>query len=62
MDTPEVKTESVSEVVFTNGQLLELVRTHYGTHVVPADAEVMGHYPRGSPLEGIRFTWRTPVG
>lgn len=58
---PAIKTEKVSEVVFTNRQLLELVRTHYGADVVPAHAEVRGHYPNGSPLEGLVFRWSTPV-
>lgn len=59
-ENPQIKTEKVSEVVFTNRQLLELVRTHYGAAVVPADAEVRGHFPVGK-LEGLKFVWRSPV-
>lgn len=58
MTTPEIKTEIVSEVLFTNAQLVELVRTHYGPEVVPLNADVKGHYPHGSPLEGIKFVWK----
>lgn len=59
-ENPQINTEKVSEVVFTNAQLLELVRTHYGPDVVPVNAEIKGHYPHGSPLEGLKFIWRTP--
>ncbi len=59
-ENPQIKTEKVSEVVFTNAQLLELVRTHYGPDVVPVNAEIKGHYPHGSPLEGLKFIWRMP--
>lgn len=63
MTKPAIKTETVSEVVFTNSQLVELIRTYYGKDLVPLNAEVKGHYPHGSPLEGLRFTWRAlPVG
>jgi hypothetical protein len=60
MTTPEIKTETVSEVVFMNSQLIELIRTHYGAETVPLNAEVKGHFPHGSPLEGIRFVWKSP--
>lgn len=56
---PTIKTEKVSEVLFKTSQLLELVRSAYGD-VVPPNAEMKGHFPHGSPLEGIKFTWRTP--
>lgn len=57
MIAPEITTETVSEVVFTNSQLIELIRTHYGPDVVPLNAEVKGHYPRGTPLDGIKLVW-----
>lgn len=58
MSSPEIKTQTVSEVVFTNSQLIELIRTHYGSDVVPLNAEVKGHYPHGTPLEGIKLVWK----
>ena len=61
MSSPDIKTQTISEVVLTNSQLIELIRTHYGTDAVPMNAEVKGHYPHGSPLEGVKVTWRTPA-
>jgi hypothetical protein len=58
MTTPEIKTETVSEVVLTNSQLVELIRAYYGTDLVPLNAEVKPYYPHGSPLEGIKLVWK----
>lgn len=58
---PTITTERVSQVVFSLAQIHELIRTHYGADVVPPNAEIKGHYPKGSPLEGLVFTWRTPA-
>jgi hypothetical protein len=57
MIQPEIKTEIISEVVFTGQQLLELVRTYYGAGVVPPDAEVKPHFDVAD-FNGVKFRWR----
>ena len=57
MTQPEIKTETISEVVFTGRQLLELVRTYYGAEVVPPHAEVKPNF-NVADFDGVKFRWK----
>jgi hypothetical protein len=58
--TPQIKTEIVSEVSFTKDQLVELVQAHYGDDVIPrANVEADAIYGFGK-LAYVKFIWSRP--
>lgn len=60
MIQPDIKTETISEVVFTGRQLLELVRTYYGPDTVPQNAEVKPHF-KVADFDGVKFRWKNGI-